>query len=48
MRKYGGSFGAGGLILSYATGNLSLTDTMMAVGLVGTVLGHIDNKEIKN
>lgn len=49
MRKYGGSFGAGGFILGYAAGkgNMSLTDTVMAVGLVGTVLGHIDNQENK-
>jgi hypothetical protein len=49
MRKYGGTFGVGGFVLGYATGksNMSFTDTIMAVGLIGTVLGHIDNKETK-
>lgn len=50
MRKYGGAFGAGGFVLGYAAGkgNMGFTDTIMAVGLIGTVLGHIDNSgEVK-
>jgi hypothetical protein len=47
MRKYGGAFGAGGFVLGYAAGkgNMSFTDTIMAVGLIGSVLGHLETKK---
>lgn len=44
MRKYGGMFGAGGFATGYVIGksNMSMTDTLMTIGVIGTVLGSLD------